>query len=134
MAPLFYVQKRFHRNGVYIEKQKRKMGGKNMKNYKDIETILNLTGSYEWNDKILIRKTSIGFEVNGFEFITVKAACDFIENYANVSIFSKSVKVGSKIAKASAKEGIRIVGSGLRLVGGTMETMGAAIKKSSYKL
>ena len=101
-----------------------------MKNYKDIETILILTGIYEWNDKILIRKISNGFEVNGFEFITLKAACDFIENYVNVSIFSKSVKAGAKIVKTSAKEGARLVGSGMRWVGSTMETMGVAIKNS----
>jgi hypothetical protein len=80
----------------------------NMKNYKDIETILNLTGSYDWNKKIIIRKTSIGFEVNGFDFKTVKAACEFIESYLNVFIFSKSAKVGSRIEKASAREGARL--------------------------
>ena len=104
-----------------------------MKNYKDIETILILTGIYEWNDKIFIRKTSTGYEVNGFEFKTVKTACDFIENYVTVSIFSKSAKVGSKIAKASVIEGARLVGSGLRWVGSAMETMGAAIKNSVAK-
>ena len=104
-----------------------------MKKYKDIETILNLTGSYDWNERILIRKTSNGFEVNGFEFRTIKTACDFIESYLNVSIFSKSAKVGSRIAKASAREGARLVGFGLRWVGSTMETMGAAIKNSLDK-
>ena len=104
-----------------------------MKNYKDIETILNLTGSYDWNENIFIRKTSTGFEVNGFDFKTIKAACDFIERYFKVSIFSKSAKVGSKIAKASAREGARLVGFGLRWVGSTMETMGAAIKNGLDK-
>ena len=106
-----------------------------MKNIKDIETILNLTGSYDWNGngRILIQKTSTGFEVNGFDFKTIKAACDFIEIYFNVSVFSKSAKVGSRIAKASAREGARLVGFGLRWVGSTMVTMGAAIKNSVGK-
>ena len=105
-----------------------------MKNMKDIETILNLTGSYEWNDKILIRKTSIGFEVNGFEFVSVKAVCNFIENYVTVSIFQKSAKVGAKIAKASVKRGVKLAENGLWRIGKTMETMGAAIKKGANKL
>jgi hypothetical protein len=105
----------------------------NMKNYKDIETILNLTGSYEWNDKILIRKTNNGFEVNGFEFRTVKAACDFIEKYVNVSIFSRSVEAGSQFAKASARRGVKLAATGLWRIGKTMEMMGAAIKKGANK-
>ena len=83
-----------------------------MRNYKDIETILILTGIYEWNDKIYIRKTSMGYEVNGLEFITVKAACDFIENYVNVSIFQKSAKAGAKIAKASVERGVKLATNG----------------------
>lgn len=104
-----------------------------MKNLKDIETILNMTGTYEWNDKIIIRKTNNGFEVNEFDFKTDKAACDFIESDLKVSIFSKSAKVGSRIAKSSAKEGARLVGLGLRWVGSTMETMVAAIKNGLDK-
>ena len=105
-----------------------------MKNYKDIETILNLTGSYTWSDTIIIWKTSNGISVNGFEFKTVKAACDFIESYLAVSIFSMGAKVGARIAKASVRKGGKLVGFGLRWVGGTMETMGAAIKKGVRKL
>ena len=105
-----------------------------MKNIKDIETILNLTGSYEWNDKILIRKTSMGYDVNGFEFITVKAACDFIQNYVNISVFQKSAKAGAKIAKASVERGVKLAATGLWRIGKTMETMGAAIKKGANKL
>ena len=104
-----------------------------MKNYKDIETILNLTGSYEWNDKILIRKTNNGYEVNGFEFRTVKTACDFIENYVNVSIFSRSIEAGSQFAKASARRGVKLAATGLWRIGKTMEMMGAAIKKGANK-
>ena len=104
-----------------------------MKNYKDIETILKLTGSYDWNEKIIISKTNTGYEVNGFEFITVKAACDFIESYYKVSVFSKSVKVGTRVVKASAKEGVRLMAYGMRWVGSTMETMGSAIKNAAHK-
>ena len=104
-----------------------------MKNYKDIETILNLTGAYAWNERILIRKTSTGFEVNEFEFRTVKAACDFIENYVNVSIFQKSAKAGAKIAKASVERGVKLAATGLWQIGKTMEMMGSAIKKGANK-
>lgn len=104
-----------------------------MNKYMDIETILKLTGSYDWNEKIIISKTDTGYEVNGFEFITVKAACDFIESYYKVSVFSKSVKVGARVIKASAKEGVKLAATGLWRIGKTMETMGAAIKKGANK-
>ena len=104
-----------------------------MRNYKDIETILKLTGSYDWNEKIIIRKTDTGYEVNGFEFMTVKAACDFIENYVNVSIIQKSAKAGTQIAKASVERGVKLAATGLWRIGKTMETMGAAIKKGANR-
>lgn len=97
------------------------------RNYKDIETILNLKGTYEWSERILIRKTDTGFEVNGFEFASVKTACDFIESSPKVSVFYKSAKTGARIAKASAREGMKLVGSGICWVGNTIVSIGASI-------
>lgn len=103
------------------------------RNYKDIETILNLKGTYEWSERILIRKTSTGYEVNGFDFKTIKAACDFIESYPKSSAFYNGFKTGAKIVKDSAREGVKFIGTGICWVGNTMVTIGASIKNGMNK-
>ncbi|MHB1483026.1 MAG: hypothetical protein ACYCYI_00020 [Saccharofermentanales bacterium] len=70
------------------------------RNYKNIETILDLSGKYEWDEdgKIVIIRTNGGFDVNGFDFKTLKAAIDFIENISHVSVLSKGTKIGTDLA------------------------------------
>lgn len=99
------------------------------RNYKDIETILILTGSYCLNEKVLLKKTATGIDVNGFEFKSVKAACDFIESFYEVSTFSKITSTGARIAKASSREGAKILGFSLRWVGSSLQTIGVGIQK-----
>lgn len=105
------------------------------RNYKDIETILILTGVYDWDDngKILIIKKDNGFEVNGFEFASLKAAYDFIESYPKNGILSKGTKVAAGFAKASARGSAKLVGTGLRWTGKKLDTLGIAIKNSLNK-
>ncbi len=97
--------------------------------YEDVETIINLTGRYIWNGKIVIKKSDAGYDVGGFEFKTIEAACEFIENYPNNSFASKTAKVSADMARATARGGARLIGLGLRFTGKTLETAGRAIKK-----
>ncbi len=100
------------------------------RNYADVETIINLTGRYVWdNGKVVIKKSDAGFDVGGFEFKTVAAACEFIECYPNNSFASKTAKVSADMARATARGGARLIGLGLRFTGKTLETAGRAIKK-----
>ena len=105
------------------------------RNFKDMEKIIELTGSYDWNGdgKILITKTDTGFEVNKFAFKSIKAACDFVESFYEVSMISKGVKEGARIAKDSAKEGVKFIGTGICWIGNTLVTIGASIKNGMNK-
>jgi hypothetical protein len=106
------------------------MEEKTMKrNYEDVETIINLTGRYVWDGKIVIKKSDIGFDVGGFEFKTIEAACEFIENYPNNSFSGKTARLTAEMARATARGGARLIGLGLRFTGKTLETAGRAIKK-----
>lgn len=96
--------------------------------YEDVETIINLTGRYVWDGKIVIKKSDAGFDVGGFEFKTIEAACEFIENYPSNSFASKTAKVSADMARATARGGARLIGLGLRWTGRTMETVGKSIK------
>lgn len=106
------------------------MEEKNMKrNYEDVETIINLTGRYIWSGNIVIKKSDAGFDVGGFSFKTVAAACEFIECYPNNSFAGKTARLTTDMARATARGGARIIGLGLRFTGKTLETAGRAIKK-----
>lgn len=74
------------------------------KNIKDIETILDFAGCYEWNDKLMIVKTNEGYDVNGLSFATLKAACDFIESFPHNSFASKTAQMPKPKAKESADQ------------------------------
>lgn len=105
------------------------------RNFRDVETIVILAGVYDWNDdgKILITRKDKVFEVNGFKFASIKAACDFTESYPKNDILSKSARAAADFAKVAARDGVKLTSTVLRWAGRKLDSCGAAIKESLDK-